>query len=126
MGKKINTTIRIIFGVLLIATGLFTLLAEVVTEGFNQRAADFTLALDATGYIVPIIAIIELLVGLFFILNRHVALGALLLFPLTINMVLFHVFLDMTMALPSIIFFGLNIFVAFTQVKKYREVLTVR
>ncbi len=57
-------------------------------------AADsFRSALLQAGYIFPVIALVYLLVGLACVTDRFVPLAAVVLFPVTLNIVLYHLFL---------------------------------
>ncbi len=51
-------------------------------------------ALFASGYLIPAVMMVYLVSALAFLTNRFVALGALLLFPVSLNILLFHAFLN--------------------------------
>ncbi len=59
----------------------------------SDQAFVFIDALMGTGYIMPIMALV-FLASLFFLWTKREALSALLIAPLTVNIVAFHAFLD--------------------------------
>lgn len=62
---------------------------------FTPEGFSFVSAVDATGYIFPIIVVSSFLCGLAFVLNKYVALAAIVLVPITLNFALLHVFLGL-------------------------------
>ena len=60
-----------------------------------QPAADFMSSLNATGYVLPILGVLEVLIGLMLLLNKWVSFALLLLVPISVNILLFHLFLDL-------------------------------
>ena len=84
--------LRIAFGVMLIA------FAGMMTFGWDPpdvpaRAGALRDQLAEAGYVFPTIAIVYLAVGVSYVAGRFVALATIVLFPITLNVVLFHAFL---------------------------------
>jgi len=63
----------------------------------------FSAGLEASVYLLPTVKVIELLCGLAFLSGRFVALAAVLIAPIIVNIVLVHAFLD-PRGLPVAIF----------------------
>ncbi len=87
--------VRIIFGIALIIFGLngfFMFLPG--NPQFNEEAMAFLTALFATGYMVPVMSLVFVIVGLLFVINKCAPFGAVLIAPFTLNILLFHLFLD--------------------------------
>ena len=51
-------------------------------------------SLSATGYIFPVVGFLEVIIGAMLLLKKWVAFALILLAPITINILLFHLFLD--------------------------------
>jgi len=51
-------------------------------------------ALFGSGYIIPAVLIVYLIVGLSYVSGLYVALASVLLFPVSLNILLFHAFLN--------------------------------
>jgi len=57
-------------------------------------AGDFMNSLGATGYIFPVVGILEVCIGIMLLLKKWIAFSLILLAPISINILLFHLFLD--------------------------------
>jgi len=126
MNKKIVSIVRIIFGLLLIAGGIMAFMNLPIPEGYPEKSVAFLQAMTNTGYFNYFIGIVEILVGLMFVSRRYVALGAIILAPITVNIIMFHIFLDLKTILPGLVLFALNILVAYTEWDKYKMILKSR
>lgn len=58
----------------------------------NTRAGKFMNSLSATGYIFPVVGVLEVLIGILLILKKWVAFALTILAPISINILLFHLF----------------------------------
>lgn len=61
--------------------------------GKSSPFLDFYLAMDSTGYMLPLIGVIEILGGLLVISQRYSFAGAVILLPVALNVLLAHTFL---------------------------------
>ncbi|MGG3572865.1 hypothetical protein ABES25_16020 [Bacillus gobiensis] len=121
MKSKITMILRIVFGLMLLASGsivVFNLAPPM--EYPDPVANNFLMALENTGYILFIVGLLKLLVGLSLVINRFVPLALVIFMPITVNMILFHAFLDITTILPSLIIGFLNVFLLFSNIESYR------
>ncbi|GEP49751.1 hypothetical protein FNO01nite_04230 [Flavobacterium noncentrifugens] len=76
-------------------------------------AGEFMNSLGATGYIFPIVGVLEVFIGLMLLLKKWVPFVIILLAPISINILLFHLFLDIpgvSVALLVAIFNGILIY----------------
>lgn len=94
MQQKVLITIKMVAGLMLVVFGankffgFLDMAAPAIQMGMVMKA------LGSTGYLFPLVGGIEVLVGLAFILNRFVALGAVLLAPVMLNAFMMHLMLD--------------------------------
>lgn len=86
------------------------------------EALNFTEALKTT-YALYLIAFIEILAAISFIMNRYAALMALLLMSISINAFLYHIFLLPKGLMLSIVLLVFNIFVLYEFKDRYKEIL---
>src|SRR3989344_3861892 len=110
--KILVTVLRSILGLYLVfaaVNGFFQLLPP---PQLNEAANAFMTALFNTNYMLPLMSLVFLVVGLLFLFNRWSAFGAVLLAPITVNIILFHVFLDFTGWWMALIFALLHIYLA--------------
>ena len=60
----------------------------------TPQMGEYMCALLKVGFLFPIIAIIEIIAGISFILNKYAALFSIVVFPIMLNAFLAHLFLD--------------------------------
>jgi putative oxidoreductase len=91
----------------------------------GKNALIFVTGLGASGYLMPFVKIVELLVSISFLTGKFVALSAIVIFPITINILLFHAVLAPDgLIIPIFLFVG-NLFLAYAYRKNYEGVLAV-
>lgn len=86
--------VRIALAILLIIFGANKFLHFIPMPPMVGAASDFMNSLGATGYIFPIVGIIEVFVGVMLLLRKWIPFVLIVLAPISLNIVLFHVFLD--------------------------------
>jgi hypothetical protein len=57
-------------------------------------AEDLRDAIFASGYLIPVVLFVYFLSGFSFLTNRYVALGSFILFPVSLNILLFHLMMN--------------------------------
>lgn len=84
-----------------------------------ERVRIFMEGVNATGYLLPLIKITELVCGIAFVSGRFVALASVVIAPVIVNIFLFHLLVDRS-GLPVAVFLVLaNLFVAYANREKY-------
>ncbi len=80
----------------------------------------------ATRYLMPVVKAIELLSSISFLTNRFVPLATVVLFPITVNIFLFNLFLSPeTLPVGIFVLFG-NLFLAYAYRKHYATILVAK
>jgi uncharacterized membrane protein YphA (DoxX/SURF4 family) len=98
-------------------TYFFKLITPPPLEGALKTFND---GLEASVYLLPTVKAVELLCGLAFLSGRFVALAAVLISPIIVNIVMVHTFLD-PKGLPVALFLVLaNAFVAYSHRDSYK------
>lgn len=123
MREKTNMGIRIILGLLLVVFGVNKFAQFMPFSPMPEPAVNFITSLVKTGYMMPAIAIIEIAVGLLLLANRYVALALLLLAPIAINIILFHLFLDLKGIAGGLVVFTAMIYLMYLNKEKYQTLL---
>ncbi|MEM8535017.1 MAG: hypothetical protein AAGF95_29545 [Chloroflexota bacterium] len=86
---------RVLLGALLIISVVVRLFfGEQSSSGFPPGAQAWISAMDATGYLRPLLFLTEFIVGIALIIGRFVPLALIVFAPIQINITLFHLFLD--------------------------------
>ncbi len=73
-------------------------------------AATYFEGLMASGFTMPLVGLTEVLVGVLLLVGRWVPLALILVMPILVNALLFHVFLEPASIAPAIVVFGLVAF----------------
>jgi len=94
MQKKIFIGIQRIAGLMLVIIGVGKLMGYLYVGAVNPAMAAFLAALSATGYLMELVAVVEILAGAAFLLNRYTALMAVVLMPVLVNALLAHLLLN--------------------------------
>ena len=110
---------RILLGIALITFGSNNFLHFMPMPPMSEDAQGFMAALAKAGYFFPIIGIVNILVGISLLTNKFVPLMLLVLVPITLNGILFHVKMDMP-GLPMAAVIGLiHAFLIYNYSDKY-------
>ncbi|MBC7605993.1 MAG: DoxX protein [Burkholderiales bacterium] len=94
MNSQFTLLVRIVLGIMLVVFGSNKFLHFIPLPVPTGSAGDFMNSLGATGYIFPFVGILEVLIGGMLLMKKWVAFALILLAPISINILLFHLFLD--------------------------------
>ena len=117
--KNISTTISILLGLTLIAFGLNKFFTFMPVVELSAPGLEFMGAFIKVGYGMTIVAIVEIVTGILIAINKYRALALVILFPVMLNALLFHVFLDPENILPAVLVVGMNLFLMYSSREKY-------
>jgi uncharacterized membrane protein YphA (DoxX/SURF4 family) len=116
---------RILTGALLLFSAsayFFNLMPPQEMHGPSQQ---FLTGLFVSGYFMPLLKSLELICGIALVVGKFVPLATVVLFPITVNIFLFHAFLAPGEMLVSIFLLAANLFIAFGYRQNYRPLLSV-
>lgn len=94
MNSQFTLLVRIVLGIILVVFGSNNFLHFIPLPPPTGSAADFMNSLGATGYIFPVVGMLEVVIGAMLLMKKWVAFALILLAPISINILLFHLFLD--------------------------------
>jgi hypothetical protein len=60
-----------------------------------DKAASFMTSLGATGYVIKTVGLLEIIIGILLLFKKWIAFALVLLVPISLNILLFHLFLDL-------------------------------
>lgn len=97
MNSKFTSIVRILLGIILLVFGLnkFYPLPFLPAPKLPENAAEFMSSLAATGYVLPIVGILEVFIGILLLSKKWTAFSLIILAPISLNILLFHLFLDL-------------------------------
>ncbi|MBX7057834.1 MAG: DoxX family membrane protein [Leptospirales bacterium] len=92
--KWIELVLRIIAGLMLLVVGADKLSPFLTHPQSAAGAVAFKGAMAATGYFLPFVGICEMIIGALLLSGQYLRLAALMLAPLVLNFLMYHIMLD--------------------------------
>lgn len=114
---------RLVLGLILVVMSLNGIFNFFDTGLMPDGAMAFIGAMLGTGYLWMLLKVVELIVGLALLLNKFTPLASLVLFPVSLNIMLFHLFLAPNAMFLGFIVFLLNIYLLYAYADKYKPML---
>ena len=120
MKKKILLVISILFGLMFINSGLNKFFNYMpMPDEMPAGLVNLMSAFMQVGWLMPLVAVVEIIGGLLFIFAKTRALGAIVIFPIMVGILLTHA-INAPSGLPlALIFLAINIWVIFENREKY-------
>lgn len=118
--------LRVLLGALLLFAGLNKFFHFVPDPPHNEAGTALLRALAGSSYMMPIVAVVEILCGAAFVTGRFVALAAVVLAPVALNIVLFHAVLDPSGAAPAYFVGAATVYLLAVSFPKYQDMLMPR
>jgi uncharacterized membrane protein YphA (DoxX/SURF4 family) len=124
--RKFPTIARIGLGLVFATFGLNKLLPFLPQPPISGAPAQFFGALFATGYMIPLIAVTEMVAGVMLLSGRFVPLALTLLAPVIVNILAFHLFLAPAgVGVPTVVL-ALEAYLAWTNRAVFAPMLQMR
>lgn len=122
---KISAIItRTLLGLIFVVFGLNGFLNFIPMGPMPEGPAGaFMGGLAQSGYFFPFLKGAEVIIGVMLLLNLFTPLALVMLFPINLNILVFHLFLGPDGILMSIVLIALNIYLAWVYRKSYSQVL---
>ena len=124
--RKVEVGARVFLGLIFTVFGLngfFTFLPIPEPEG---EAGAVLTAFGETGYLMPLVFLTEAVCGVLLLANRFVALALVLIAPVIVNIVLFHLFVDRAGLGIALVVVALDVFLAYSHKESFRPILSVK
>jgi putative oxidoreductase len=124
MKKKILFVVSLLFGLMFINSGLNKFFHYMpMPKDMPESMMKLFGAFMQIGWLFPLIAVAEIIGGILFITNKFRALGAIIIFPVMIGIVLTHI-IDAPSGLPmALVLFAINIWVIIENREKYMPMI---
>jgi uncharacterized membrane protein YphA (DoxX/SURF4 family) len=118
--KKVLTVVYILFALMFINSGLNKLFNYIpMPDDLPQEVIDFNNHFNAIFWLMPLIAIVEIIGGVLFLFDKTRALAAIVILPIMIGILLTHI-LMIPSGLPiAIVLMLINAFVIYQNKEKY-------
>jgi uncharacterized membrane protein YphA (DoxX/SURF4 family) len=124
--KIASIIVRILTGLMFAFASIAFFLKLFDTPETTGSVKIFNDGIAASIYLMPTVKIFELLCALAFLSGRFVPLATVVIFPITLNIFLFHAFLDSSgLLIPALLLIG-NLFLAWYYREKYKGLLALK
>lgn len=123
--SKATTVARILFGLVFFVFGLNGFLNFLPQPPMPGAAGQFIGALVASGYVMLLVKAVEVAAGIMLLANRFVPLALILLAPIVVNIVAFHLILTPPNPVTFFVLF-VEIFLAWSYRDSFRGVLAAK
>lgn len=118
--------VRVLLGLLFLFSAAAYFFELVPVPEIEGDLKIFNEGLEASGYLMPLVKVVELLCAIAFLSGRFVPLATVALFPISLNIFLVHAFLAPE-GLPVAVFVLLgNLFLAYACRRHYRSLFSSR
>lgn len=120
MKSKILFVVSLLFGLMFINSGLNKLFNYLpVPADLPETLVNLMKSFMAIGWLMPLVAVVEIIGGILFITNKFRALGAIIILPINVGILLVHSIQAPGMLPMAIILMVINIWVIFENRAKY-------
>jgi putative oxidoreductase len=118
--------VRVLMGLLFLFASIVVLFNLVPQPELTGRVKTFMEGVNATGYLMTMIKVTELLCGIAFVSGYFVPLATIVIAPIIVNIFFFHAFVD-TSGLSVAVFLVLaNAFLAYAYRDKFKPLLEAK
>ncbi len=120
MKNYILIGLRIFLGAMLLAFGINKFINIIGTFQLEGKALEVMQSLYSIDYMFPMVGIVEIMVGTLLVVGKYKALALVLLAPLSVNLILFHVATgDLGNILPALSVTIINVVLLIANKKAY-------
>ena len=123
MRSKIVMVLSIVFGIFMANSGLKKFTSHMPTPEFADSGVSLMTAMGNSGWLIPLIALIEIGAGIMLIIGRTRPLGAIMMLPITTGIMLFHMISEPSGMIIGLAVFLLNAFLIFENREKYMPMI---
>lgn len=122
MNSKFTKILMLVLGIILIFMGVSKLVqfSFIPASNFNEGAENFMSSLNSTGYLLRFLGVMEIFIGGLLLANKWVPFALVLLAPITVNVLLFHLFLDSPGLILAFVVALLNITLIYKHWRVYK------
>ncbi|HIP32679.1 MAG TPA: DoxX family membrane protein [Crocinitomicaceae bacterium] len=122
--KKGLLIIRIILGLMMVVFGLNKFIHFMPMPEMQPAMENFMQSLVSTGYLMALVAVVEIVAGILFLTNKLAAFGAVILVPVLLNAFLAHLFMDPAGIGGAAAALIMNLFLLYGFKEKYQSIFS--
>lgn len=115
MNSKFTAIIRVLLGILLLVSGI-----NKFCKFLPNPIGDFIESFGQVNYVLKIVGAFEIAIAMMLLFKKWVPFALILLAPITLNILLFHIYLNLEGILPAIVVAILNGILIYKHWRVYR------
>ena len=120
MKQKILFVLCLLFGLMFINSGLNKFFNYMpMPADLPEGLVNASNAMRQVGWLMPLVAVAEIVGGLLFIMPKYRALGAIIIFPVMIGILLTHIFLAPSGLVIALVLFAILLWAMIENREKY-------
>jgi len=124
MKKKILLVVCILFGLMFINAGLNKIFNYIpAPTDLSEKMMKVMAAFMEIGWLMPLVAVAEIVGGILFMIPKLRALGAIIIFPVMIGIILTHIFLEPSGLPLALVLLAINLWVIIENREKYMPMI---
>jgi len=125
MKKKILLVVSILFGLMFINAGLNKFFNYIpVPEDLPEKMMNAMKAIMEIGWLLPLIAVAEIIGGILFMIPKYRALGAIVIFPVMIGILLTNLLIAPSGLPMALALLAINLWVIIENREKYLPMIS--
>ena len=121
MNAKLSMILRILLGLILVVFGANKFLDFMPHMEMPEAAGNFMGAMMSTGYMLKLVGATEVVIGLLLLAKKAVPFALIVLAPVALNMVFFHLFLAPAGIVPAAVVTLLTIVLIYDNWNSYKS-----
>lgn len=122
MKNKILTALCVLFGLMMINSGLNKFLNYMPME-MSEEMMQIMLGFVAVKWIFPLVAIVEIIAGVLIAIPKTRALGAIVILPVMVGIVVHHAVHDVATIGMALVLFAINIWAIIANWNKFLPIV---
>jgi len=120
MKKKIIFVVSLLFGLMFINAGLNKFFNYIpVPADMPEKMMKVMTAMMEIGWLMPLIAVAEIVGGVLFMVPKFRALGAIIIFPIMVGILLTHLLIAPSGLPMALVLLAINLWIIFENREKY-------
>jgi putative oxidoreductase len=123
MHKKIVNIVAILFGAAMVFSGAIKFGNFPPPQGLTPVQVEAYHALFALKWLVPLVAVAEIVGGVLFAIPKTRALGALVVLPIVVGIVMHNAVYDVKGLIIAGVFLAINVWIIVVNKNKYKPIL---
>ncbi len=120
MNSKLTMVLRILLGLILVVFGANKFFGFMPNMEMPAAAGNLMSAMMESGYMFKLVGVTEIVVGLLLLIKKWVPFALIVLAPISVNMIFFHLFLAPAGIAPAAIVVIINILLIYDNWNKLK------